>query len=910
MSLTVGTRFGAYEIVGPLGSGGMGEVYRATDTKLKREVALKVLPDAIADDPERLGRFQREAEVMASLNNPNIAQIYGLEESDGTTALVLELVEGATLEERVAAGPVPAEEALDIAMQIADALEAAHSRNIVHRDLKPANIKLKPDGTVKVLDFGIAKALTPDLNRTEPPAPILTTPATQVGVILGTAAYMSPEQARGQPVDQRADIWAFGCVLYEMLTGQLAFGAEDVPTTLAKVIANDTDLDTLPPTVSPAARRTIELCLQKDPRKRVRDIGDVKLALGGAFETVSPRTVDGGAADQPLWRRPLPIATGAVLTTVLIIGLTREALWPNAEPGLLPVNRLEYSMPANLSFRNPGRSVMALSRDGRQFVYNSTQGFYLRTMGGLDSRLLPGTESEARAPTFSPDGQQLAYYHEQDATLMRIAISGGAPVAIAPVASNVFGLSWGTDGSILIGQPEGILRVSADGGTPELIVPIEPDERIYGPRLLPDRDTVLFSIGPNWDWDGARIVAQSLATGVRKVLIEGGNDARYLSTGHLVYALGDELFAVPFDLEGLSVTGGAVPLVQGVMRAVGDYTGAANYAVSDNGTLVYVSGGVGIDPNRLVWVDRNGREEAVAIEPSGYVSVRISPDGTRVALDDRNDDNALWVWDFAGETRTRLTSGEKGGTSPVWTVDGSRIAYDPGTGDIEIKAANNTGRPERTATGLGERASLHFSYSPDPLFFTPSGTELVFRDNSNPETKNDIGMIAIGSNSEPDWLLRESYGESNATLSADGHWMAYQSDETGQFEIYVRPFPNVEDDRFQVSNVGGVQPLWSRDGAELFYLEPGTPNRLISVPVSATGSAFAVGQRNPVLVWPYLGTAFVGTVFVGQSFDISLDGTRFLAIRRADAARSTERFIIVTNWFEELRRLVPSDGDT
>jgi len=899
MSLSPGTRFGPYEVADEIGAGGMGVVYRATDTKLKRDVAIKVLPESLATDAERLTRFQREAEMLASLNHTNIAQIYGLEESDGTTALVMELVEGPTLADRIEQGAIPADEALGIAMQIAEALKGAHGQGIVHRDLKPANIKLRPDGTVKVLDFGIAKALEQDTLTSAPQSPMLTTPATQIGVILGTAAYMSPEQAKGKQIDQRADIWAFGCVLYEMLTGQPAFGGEDVPTTLARVIANDTDIESLPAAISPAVRQTIQVCLQKDVEKRLHAIGDVKLALEGAFETVPPQAGDAVTVARPIWDRPIPVAAATVLATGFVVGLAAWSLWHTPEPEPPSLNRFDYELPEDRTFRNTGRRVMTLSPDGRHFVYNSDDGFYLRTMSELGARLMPGTETEARAPTFSPDGQMVAYYDNDTSQLKRLAISGGAAVVIGPVTSNVYGVSWGLDGTILIGQPEGILRVSANGGTPEVIIPTDDGTRAYGPRMLPDGDSVLFSVGPAGDWDAAQIVVQSVSTGERTVLVEGGNDARYVPTGHLVYALGDGLFAVAFDLDTLIVSGGAVPLMQGVMRA-GGTTGAANYGVSEDGTLAYVSGsgGAAAGVRSLIWVDREGGEEAITAEPGSYALARISPDQTRVALDDRNINGDIWIWDFAGETLTRLTVGEGGGSYPTWTPDGERIAYSlSNTGEhrIDWKAANNTGRPEPVGTNLTEPDSVYLN----PSFFSPSGTELVYR-NVSAGIGGNIGMITIGSDAEPVWLLQESYSERNAELSPDGRWMAYQSDESGTDEIYVRPFPNVDDDLVQVSNASGFMPLWSRDGRELFYLERGTGERLMSVSVEATDTDFSFGDRTALFDWPYIGTFGVA----GRPYDVADDG-RFLVIAPSGIIGETPPIIVVQNWLDELVRLAP-----
>ena len=696
MPLTPGTRLGPYAITAQIGVGGMGEVYRATDTKLKRDVAVKVLPSHVAADPERLARFQREAEVLASLNHPNIAAIYGLEEADQTKALVMELVEGPTLADRIAQGAIPVDEALPVAKQIAEALEAAHEQGIIHRDLKPANIKLRPDGVVKVLDFGLAKALEPTgaMSPGMSQAPTITTPAmTQAGMILGTAAYMSPEQAKGKTVDKRSDIWAFGAVLYEMLSGQRVFPGGDTSEVLAGVIKSEPDWDVVPLDTPPLLLMFLKQCLKKDPKQRVPDIAAMRLALEGAFETGVPQAVDSAVVVQPaVWRRPVPFALAASLLTAVVVGLVGWSLLPSAEPP--SVNRFDYDLPEGQEFRGLSRSVMALSPDGRHFVYNTTQGLYLRSMGDLEARLIPGTEGNLVSPFFSPDGESVGYL-QQGRELKRIAISGGAPVVIATGIQIPLGASWGPDGMILFGQTEGILRVSANGGTPELVIPAGAGEALSGPQLLRDGDSVLFSATTATGvtrWDQAQIVVQSLGTGERTVVLQGGSDARYLPTGHLVYALGDGLFAVAFDADRLEVQGGPVSLVEGVMRA--GFSDAANYGVSDQGSLVYVIGTAA--GNELVWVDREGNVEPMGAPAGAYnVSVRLSPDGQRVAIEDAD----VRLFDIARQTLPRLTF--EGGALPMWTPDGQHVTYrsegDPW--NLFQRRADGSGSEEQLTTG-------------------------------------------------------------------------------------------------------------------------------------------------------------------------------------------------------------------
>ena len=560
MALSVGSTIAHYEVTALIGEGGMGEVWEATDTKLNRQVALKILPEAFATDPDRLARFQREAQVLASLNHPGIAAIYGIEETDNTRALVLELVEGPTLADRITQGSIPIEEALPIAKQIAEALEAAHEAGVIHRDLKPANIKVRDDGTVKVLDFGLAKALvgegqTADLSQTA----TVTAAGTRAGVILGTAAYMSPEQASGKPLDRRTDVWAFGCVFYEMLTARQAFPGDSLSEVIAGVIKSEPDWDILPSQVAPLLRSFLRRCLAKEPKQRIRDIGDVSLALEGAFETDGWQTAESAAVPQlAVWRRALPVAVALVVGGFGMWVLMRSPPEPRA-----PVVRFSIPLATDDTFSYSGRHVLAVSPAGTHVVYTVNGGLSLRPVDRLQATPVSGTEAEARSPFFSPDGQQIGFYAAGQ--LQRVSISGGASVTLAE-ADNPWGASWGADDSILYGQgPQGIWRVPATGGAPEQVISVEDGEEAHGPHLLPGGQWVLFTWRPaGASWDQARIVLHSLASDERIMLIDGGRDARYVPTGHLVYGLDGALLAVPFDLATRQVTGGAVPLVDGV----------------------------------------------------------------------------------------------------------------------------------------------------------------------------------------------------------------------------------------------------------------------------------------------------------------------------------------------------------
>ena len=907
MAIGPGSRVGPYEVTAFIGEGGMGKVWRAHHTTLNRDDALKVLPEAFASDPERLARFRREAQVLASLNHPNIAHVHGFEQAEGSQALVMELVEGATLADRIAQGPIPIDEALPIAKQIAEALEAAHDQGIIHRDLKPANIKVRPDGTVKVLDFGLAKALDPIASSgvAVTASPTITSPVmTGGGVLLGTAAYMSPEQARGKAVDKRSDIWAFGCVLYEMLTGQRAFGGEDVTETLASVVKTEPAWDVLPKGVSPSLRVFLQRCLQKNPNQRLHDVADMRLAIEGAFDTTAAHSALSTVVMQPVWRRALPFAVTAVLVALLSVAVA-WSVWPRIPR--VTVSRFDYVLPSGQQFRNAGRPVLAFSFDGRRIVYNTTRGLYVRSLDALEPRLISGTEMAAVNPFFSPDGESVGFWVDQQ--LKRISVNGGTAVVIC-AATAPFGVSWGRDGTILFGQPDGIRRVSANGGTPELVIPAKDGERVEGPQLLPDGDSVLFSVttaSGDARWDAAQIVVQSLSTGSRKVLLEGGSDARYIATGHLVYALGDALFSVAFDPGRLAVSGTPASVLEGVARAGNPTTNSAtaHYAVSDTGTLVYVNPGAtggfsaDVSPRTVVWVDRQGREEALTAPSLPYVYPRLSPDGSRVALDVRDQAQDVWIWDLRRKTMTRATFDSTLDGLPVWTPDARRLVWSSqrsGGGPLNLywQAADGTGPIERlTESPNGQRASS----------FTPDGTSLlvweVFQQGGA-----DITVLSMDGKRLMTPLVHTMFTERNGDVSPDGRWLAYESDESGQFQIYVRPFPAVDQGRWQVSTAGGRQPVWVRTGRELVYVAP--DGALTGVPVQVSQGSFGAGA--PATLVSGGGYYFAWSdQNQGRTYDASADGKRFLRLKESGPDASSAKITIVENWTDELKRLVPTN---
>jgi serine/threonine-protein kinase len=887
---------GHYQITSQLGKGGMGEVFQAKDQKLGRDVAIKVLPEEFARDADRVARFQREAKLLATLNHPNIAAIYGLEETDGTNFLVLELVEGDTLADRIKAGPVPVEEALKLALQIAEALEAAHEKGVIHRDLKPANIKVTPDGKVKVLDFGLAKAFAgeqADLNLSN--SPTLSNAATQQGVILGTAAYMSPEQARGKTVDKRADIWAFGCVLYEMLTGQAAFQGEDITEILASVVKGGANLDLLPSNIHPRVREVITRCLQKDLKKRYPDITDAR------YEIEQALTDPSGVFVQPLMkaetrtriRTMLLWLAAAIVLAGIIVGV---AVWNLKPPEPRQVTRFFHEVPREQQLNDAFVRTIAVSPDGRQIVYSTDAGLYLRSMDAMDAKLLQGTGGTRQRPFFSPDSKWIGFFSSTDRKLKKIAISGGTPVTVADVNSAGSSFDWNADNTIVYAdESKGIMRVSANGGTSELIIKETKNDSFYHPQTLPDGKSVLYINVPGTQ---GKITVQSLKSGERKELFEG-DAARYLPTGHIVYAAGINLYAVRFDINALKVIGGPVSVVEGVLR-----DGPAQYAVSDSGTLVYVPGtdiAASAVQRTLMWVNRNGKEEPLAAQPNGYFNPRISPDGTKVALSVAatvgNATRDIWIWDPVHKTLTRLTFDGAANVTPLWAPDGKRIAFfSLGRPGIYWKEADGAGKDEFLGSSPSWAPTFLASWSDrgKTLFFTEWGTD------------TGIGMLSMEGDRKFKSLLIEKYREAQPQISPDGRWMAYTSDESGQNQIYVRPFPEVNSERWQISTNGGDSPLWSRDGRELLYRN-GDAVMAVSV---KTASTFSIATPKILFRGTYVSNVFRDGNFDLATWDVSPDGKRFLMMKEVvstakPAAEVPRRINIVVNWFEELKQRVP-----
>jgi serine/threonine protein kinase/Tol biopolymer transport system component len=906
MSLAPGTRLGVCEVTGTLGAGGMGEVYRARDTRLNRDVAVKVLPDLFASDPERLARFEREAQVLASLNHPHIAQIYGFEESRGIRALIMELVAGETLADLVARGPIPIDQSLPVAGQIADALEAAHEAGIIHRDLKPANIRVRPDGTVKVLDFGLAKALDPAVSG---PAvgprnsPTITSPMMTVrGVILGTAAYMAPEQARGRAVDRRADIWAFGVVLYEMLTGERLFGGDDPSDVLAAVLRQDIDWSQLPRSTPAPIRRLLERCLERDPKKRLRDIGDARIEIDEALK--SPRADDRDPIRSPPRRwRPLATAAGAAVIVAGIAGAMAMRSLTAPAPG--PVARFSLEPPDGRVLRAVSRTL-DISRDGTQIVYATNEGIFLRSLSSMVTRQVEGTGGFlfGISPTFSPDGQTLAFWVDKEQRIKGVSATGASFTVGAPpsdVAAVFSGMSWGPDGLIVGHASAGIVRYPTGGGTPERIVRVADGEIAMAPQMLPDSEHVLFTVvtrsGPG-QVDLGRVVIQSLRTQERRTLIEGGTDARYVPTGHIVYGVDGVLFAIPFDPRRLAVGGPSVRMVDGV-RYARFPIGTAQFSISDSGTLIYVPGPASASTSRidLAIIDRKGATSPLNLPPGPYEAARVSPDGRRVTFgSDDGRDAIVWVYDLSGASAPRrLTFGGRN-KFPVWSADGERIAFQSDReGDAGIFWQRvDGGRAERLTRADTGTAHVPESWSKDGVLLFTVAKGATF----------SLWTSSVRDRKQEPFAGVQSSTPTGAVFSPDGKWVAYAATEVGRpvrpfSTVYAQPFP-ANGVTHQVSrDDDGHHPVWANGGRELIYV-PG-PGRLASTQVT-TQPAFAM---TPPVILPSAG--IMGPPSIVRNHDIMPDGFRFLGLVGADDShpQSTGRQLhVVLNWFEELKAKV------
>ena len=904
MPFVSGSKLGPYEIVSPLGVGGMGEVYRARDKRLDRDAAIKVLPEAFADDAQRMARFEREAKVLASLSHPNIAVLYGFEESDKARALVMELVEGLTLAERIKRGPVALEEALPIAKQIAEALEYAHERGIIHRDLKPSNVKFTEDGQVKLLDFGLAKALEGETTEDESQnSPTLSAAATRAGVMLGTAAYMAPEQARGKRVDRRADVWAFGCVLYEMLTGRGAFGGETTSDILACVIRAEPDWALLGGSVPPRIRELVRRCLQKDPKQRLQAIGEARIALDGTITDSSHEAAISSQATQQTqsrWRRALPwsVAAAGVAAALVFGGLFLR----NRQPEPHPVMRTSVLLPeplAGVFSANPG-SPIALSPEGSHLVFvgaptGKLTQLYLRQLDQQTATPIPNTE-EATQPFFSPDGQWVGFF--ADAKMRKVSLHGG-PATVLCDALIPHGGSWVNDDTIIYAPNlgSGLMRISSAGGTPQTLTTPDAKQRELShrwPLVLPGNKAVLFTIqlATQGSYDDAHIAVLSLQTGKWTRLIEGGSYARYVPSGHIVYAHAGSLLAAPFDLSTLRVTGPPAPAQEGVVTTAAT-SGGAEYDVAESGLFAYVPGSARPPERALVWVDRQGIGKELPAPMNTYVTPRISPDGKQLAVQILNGSGSqdIWIYEFARNTLTRFSFTE--GAVPVWTPDGRKIIYRRRTPSFSLlsKLADGSGIEEKLLDkDFDDPGAAPFTVSPD-------GKTLLFG-RHGPTAAVETDALSLDGSGKVQPFLQSPSNQTQARFSPDGHWVAYTSNESGRDEIYVQPFP-ATGGKWMISTEGGSYPLWAHNGREIFFRNE---DKMVSVPVE-TQPAFKAGT--PQTLFRGGGYLGVGSYLATGNYDVAPDGQHFLMIKEKDAPASSKEVSIVLHWADELKRIAP-----
>ena len=912
--LSPGTRVGLYEVRALLGAGGMGEVYRARDTRLERDVAIKILPSAFTGDADRLDRFEREARVLATLNHPHIGAIYGIEDTPTNTglpmrALVLELVEGETLAERIARGRVSKskslqlQEVLAIARQIAEALEVAHEKGIVHRDLKPANIKVTPEGVAKVLDFGLAKATSGEAPEpTLSDAPTATLTRTREGHVMGTAAYMSPEQARGSAVDKRADIWAFGCVVFEMLTGKAAFERETVTDTLAAIVEREPDWSQLPASVPGAVCRLVRRCLEKDPKRRLRDIGDARYEIEQIIDAPSE---DLSSAPTRSRNLTLPVAVGFVLSVLALAAGAWLSLSAGGVAGDHRISRFIIDLPAGQVIPPGFNSHLAISPDGTHLAFTPLPGpVYIRRLDNLETQPLEVSKSPGfrGGPMFSPDGASISYIQGNEIfswsrPFLKASLAGGAAVKLAEYDAFHEG-DWGADGKLYwtASYAGGIVRIGESGGEIEPVtkLDVEHGERSHRfAHFLPGGNSLIYTVGLDGinSYDDGRIDLWDLKTGRHKPLITGGTSAVYSPSGHIVYARAGKLFAVPFDLKRQEVTGSAFEVLNNLMMSRN--TGVAEFRVSNRGDLAYVPGPAEGGDRRLVWVDRSGKAEPLPLPPASYLYPRISPDGRSLAVEIEGPNHDFYVYDFTRSVLSKMTT-DGLSHDPVWTPDGKRLAFR----SWQAGGMTMWWMPvDRSSTAVrldpkGTRQS--------PVSFSPDGKYLTF-DQKDPQTQDDAWVLPLDATGEARAVANTRFGEGSAKFSSDGRWIAYSSTESGKPEIYVQPFPGLGP-KLQISNNGGTDPVWRRSGGELYY-RSGNKMMVVSVTTSPEFRASA-----PKQLWEgnYSDGSGASCGMPGVSssnYDVTSDGQHFLMVRDDDRVGSN-RIVVVLNWAEEIKAKV------
>ena len=905
-SILPGRRLGPYEIRGLLGQGGMGRVYRAHDTVLHREVAIKALTRDLAGDETTLRRFEREARLLATVNHPNIAAIHGLHVFEGRPYLVMELVEGATLDERIGRGALPPSDVVPLVRQVAEALEEAHGRGIVHRDLKPSNVKVGRSGRVKVLDFGLARRVS-TANGAETS---LSGNLTREGTILGTVPYMSPEQARGEEVDGRSDVWALGCLLFEMLSGQRPFQGRTVTEVLASVLRDEVDLDRLPASTPPALRRLVRRCLSKDVQRRLQHVGDARLELeemgagaGGVDDDATmPGPLGGGFLTVVAW------GVAGLAVAVAAFALLRSP--PAAQHEVRGVKRLVLELPAGVALpRGDYATPIAFSPDGTNLVLLGEGGgeaeggrLYRRRLDGLDWVELPGTEG-AWQPFFSADSREIGFF--ADRRLRRMALDGTKPVTVAEIGSNPRGASWAPDGTIVLGptQTSGLVRVDARGGATEALTELDPsaDERSHRwPQVLPGGRAALFTIDfEESTFDDAALAVVSLDTGERHTVLVGGAHGRHVPSGQVVYARGGRLFAVPFDLQRLVVTGTPIQVVDGVVYDLRN--GGTKIAVAADGTLAYVPGSPGSLERRLVWVDARGAREVVTSEARRFLDPRLSPDGRQVAvrIGDPSESD-VWTLDLASGTLSQVTFG-RATFRPAWTPDGTGITigvHDEGRWRLATVRLDGRGQEVTLLEGV------HRVY---PGAWSADGRVLVYQQKSAEAGWNLFALEVDASGrptGEPEAVLASPANETNPALSPDGRFVAYESDEMdGLVAVYVRPFrrPGAS---AKASSGGGRWPQWGRSG-QLYYWSSFT-RRMIRVLHHAQDWRFVVDSEE--LLWTAGGSVDVPlSEHLGFAFDLEPRAGRFLMMQSPEAAAHPvePRVVLALGWAEHLQTRRP-----
>ncbi len=904
----VGRTISHFRIVEEIGAGGMGVVCRAWDERLERDTAVKFLPEVFATDTERLARLEREAKILASVSHPNVAAIFGLEVDGDRRFLVMEYVEGETLAVKLARGPLALEEALEICRQIAEGVEAAHEKGVIHRDLKPANVKITPDGQVKVLDFGLARGLSGEMSPTDgSPSPATPGARTHPGMILGTAAYMSPEQAKGRRLDRRTDVWAFGCILYECLTGKRAFTGDSAAETLAAILTGEPDWSALPVDARARIQPVLERCLQKDLKLRYRDIADASLALEGNL--VAPSGPN--AAHRRLSTAWLAAAAVAILVAGAVAGvvLTRYASPGSALPVVRSTIKVEPGrwldgMRREMDRERPSRTAMAISSDAAFIVYSAIEEspgpqakprLYMRRMDQTGAKPITGTAGGIN-PFLSPDNRWVGFW--ADRKLMKVPLEGGVPFQLCE-AAEIFGASWGPDNTIVFaaGGTSGLSSVSADGGKPEALTTPDPKREEASHRLpswLPDGKTVLFTVMRHgWDTQ-PRLALLRLDTREWHVLLQDASHASYVSTGHLVFLRQGTLMAARFDPARSEVVGQPAPLVEDVMQAFATSlqfnTGAGQFAVADSGALVYAAGGVLPDKQHsLVWVDQQGTEQPATPLQKPFFAPRLSPDGQRIAYATMGREWRVWVYDLSTGANSQLIT-QGWAEYPIWTPDGKRILFAGRHG-----ALNLFSQPSDGSLPIERHTTSQHEQVPGSWSSLPSGQTLALVEDRVDGGAKILLMDARSGRVRP--LLDSPFSEWFPEFSPDGRWLAYTSDESGRGEVYVRPFPG-PGMKHQVSNEGGFQPLWARDGKQLFY----RMNDQVWAADVRTDGGFATSK--PHLLFERAGYGRGSPV---RNYDLSMDGQRFLMVK-LEQTRPTPvtEMVLVQNWFEELKRLVPA----